>query len=663
MINTQYSNEFLTALEQMELKESYLRLEVLNWDEELIQEISGIVTGGSMSFDGKSSMRRTCNFTMLLDDTAIPQYQLEEIIGLNKKFRLYIGYKNRLVNYQKQYGEKVWFKLGTFVFITASFSHSTSESSISVTARDKMCLLNGSVQGTLPASIVLHEKSIGFYYEYGGILSKTFATSAECAAYKPSGARPQSYSDSLDDYEVISFQQADGSYVYLYKATSTLVPIFNIIYELVNHWGNEPIQNIFINDIPDYGKMVMKYNGTKPLYLLKSNEAFNGNYTFTEPTSGEYKKFVAGQVVGYKLTELTYPGDLISNIGESITSILDKIVSMLGNFEYFYDIDGRFVFQEQKNYLNTSYVPLQELTDNNYVADFSKKDVVYSFKGTKLISSYSNAPKWDNIKNDFVVWGTRKTASGAEIPIRYHLAIDNPPAPNSKQKNIDYREILYQNDNNSVSTASYYQMEMNTKYDLDYDNIEETSEWRRLYSISQNPDGSYNGDWTDQVKNDPENLNYFLEFIDGSGDFAKYSISNIGRRTYAVNDKDASCIYFDNPSTLIFVDSQEEGKYYQNNYGYTYCVTSKELSSALGVSSQGKSCFEVIRDAFYQKVSLQETITLNSLPIYYLEPGDMIEVEDDKSRIYGKYMLQSLSIPFTYNGMMSMNAVRAEKRI
>ena len=200
-------------------------------------------------------------------------------------------------------------------------------------------------------------------------------------------------------------------------------------------------------------------------------------------------------------------------------------------------------------------------------------------------------------------------------------------------------------------------------YDLDYDNIEETSEWRRLYSISQNPDGSYNGDWTDQVKNDPENLNYFLEFIDGSGDFAKYSISNIGRRTYAVNDKDASCIYFDNPSTLIFVDSQEEGKYYQNNYGYTYCVTSKELSSALGVSSQGKSCFEVIRDAFYQKVSLQETITLNSLPIYYLEPGDMIEVEDDKSRIYGKYMLQSLSIPFTYNGMMSMNAVRAEKRI
>jgi hypothetical protein len=41
---------------------------------------------------------------------------------------------------------------------------------------------------------------------------------------------------------------------------------------------------------------------------------------------------------------LIYPGDLISNIGESITSILDKIVKMLGNFEYFYDLDGRFIF-------------------------------------------------------------------------------------------------------------------------------------------------------------------------------------------------------------------------------------------------------------------------------------------------------------------------------
>jgi hypothetical protein len=41
---------------------------------------------------------------------------------------------------------------------------------------------------------------------------------------------------------------------------------------------------------------------------------------------------------------LVYPGELKSNAGETITSILDKIKSKFTNFEYFYDIDGKFVF-------------------------------------------------------------------------------------------------------------------------------------------------------------------------------------------------------------------------------------------------------------------------------------------------------------------------------
>jgi hypothetical protein len=44
------------------------------------------------------------------------------------------------------------------------------------------------------------------------------------------------------------------------------------------------------------------------------------------------------------MTDLVYAGDLISNIGETLTSVLDKIKNMLGNFEYFYDLGGRFVF-------------------------------------------------------------------------------------------------------------------------------------------------------------------------------------------------------------------------------------------------------------------------------------------------------------------------------
>jgi len=36
---------------------------------------------------------------------------------------------------------------------------------------------------------------------------------------------------------------------------------------------------------------------------------------------------------------------LIADIDSTITQALDKIIGVLGNFEYFYDLDGNFVFQ------------------------------------------------------------------------------------------------------------------------------------------------------------------------------------------------------------------------------------------------------------------------------------------------------------------------------
>jgi hypothetical protein len=44
---------------------------------------------------------------------------------------------------------------------------------------------------------------------------------------------------------------------------------------------------------------------------------------------------------------------LVGEAGQSVCDILDKIKNTLGNFEYFFDLYGNFVFQEKKNYLNT----------------------------------------------------------------------------------------------------------------------------------------------------------------------------------------------------------------------------------------------------------------------------------------------------------------------
>jgi len=102
---------------------------------------------------------------------------------------------------------------------------------------------------------------------------------------------------------------------------------------------------------------------------------------------------------------------LIGNAGDTVVTILDQIKNTLGNYEYFYDIDGNFRFQEIKNYLNTSYSTflINEINANNYLVDYSSGKSVYTFEDANIIQAFSNSPQYQQIKNDFLVWGKRTT--------------------------------------------------------------------------------------------------------------------------------------------------------------------------------------------------------------------------------------------------------------
>jgi hypothetical protein len=90
----------------------------------------------------------------------------------------------------------------------------------------------------------------------------------------------------------------------------------------------------------------MKYMGEEPIYF---NESYTGYLTQREYDNeihkGDYpNKINYNQDVGYRMTPLTYPGELCAAAGETVTSVLDKISKLLGNFEFFFDINGNFYF-------------------------------------------------------------------------------------------------------------------------------------------------------------------------------------------------------------------------------------------------------------------------------------------------------------------------------
>ena len=96
--NPLLDEEFLKDLYMHRSREIFSKIIALTLDEDPVEEIQGQVTGGSISLDGSSSVRRTCNLTMVAKDLDINQYYW----GLKNKFKLYIGLAN---NINKEYDD------------------------------------------------------------------------------------------------------------------------------------------------------------------------------------------------------------------------------------------------------------------------------------------------------------------------------------------------------------------------------------------------------------------------------------------------------------------------------------------------------------------------------------------------------------------------------
>ena len=361
---------FLQDLYQNRHKEIYAKIIALDKDENAKEQIEGQVTGGSMSLDGTSNVRRSCNLTVVTPNIDINAYYW----GFKSKFRLFIGLNNTI---NSDYDNIIWFPMGTYVITGFSTSYSTNNYTINISGKDKMCLLNGELGGSV------------------------FAT--------------------------IDFGKEEVYNTHSKVTTINDIPIKTIVREAVHEYAGERWENIIINDLDDIGLELLDYKGKSPLYLLLRENGSNEDlgdtaqitldgsflvYVGETPISGEsavqisnstvitynprnslsvmddegvpqptlvrlpgddpenlytIAKVEYNQTCGYRYTDITYAGDLILNTGEAITSMLDKLVGMLGNWEYFYDTDGRFIFQRKKTYLDKTWNNIKTLNDDSYV--------------------------------------------------------------------------------------------------------------------------------------------------------------------------------------------------------------------------------------------------------------------------------------------------------
>ena len=867
--------EFLITVDTQRLQSQYIKLVLLDWDENPIQEIQGMATSGSVSINGKSAVRRTCTLSMTVDSNNSSITNVNNLISINKKVYLEIGIKN-ITNQYLDY-PILWYPQGTFVITSCSLSSSIDQGiTLSAQLKDKMCLLNGECGGTITSSVI------------------------------------------LDKYDTLD--PTTGGMI------TTKVTIAQLIKELVNHFGNIPLDKIFINDIDEKIKMVMKWTASQPLYLTKDNNSsylYTTNYAEAQQYGHQIQTFKYGQDIGFILTDFVYPNDLIANAGDTVCTMLDKIKNLLSNYEYYFDIDGNFIFQEIKNYLNTTQttIILENINNEDYIIDIAKGKSVYNFTDAKLISSYSNNPNYSNIKNDYIVWGVKEDAAKNQFPIRYHLAIDEKPEvgniyevffyndpedgirkpkvplkylskasfpaignedlfyldlstgfiykwdstllqyvaldgsiysiynpeiqgqegiiyvdettfdryiwkiipgsahynevmaeideltekyegyddtygirpyqeriANSKQYIIDdtaaiealeqqyaeerkleyqYRkmiELLNEDLEKDPGNVAKLKLKLDTQQKLDelmtstlnavdtqeenlteiiqsnYLTISESeqeiedrtelyeaekqnitltlgeytqyiaqemvrlkttdwrselylsgataetlgletnyyyqelkAEWPKLYNFQVQAETDpltgytlYTGDFYDEVKQNPWNIDYWLDFIDSETDIGVLNVNNIGRRSISKNNKDFNCIFEGDIPDIVIIEtgsSAAEQRAECEARGQDYCQVSSSIYGALGLGGNYNSCFNEIKNMLWENTSYNSTINLSIVPIYHLEPNTRITVQSVDNDIHGDFIMNSLSIPLTINGTMSISATQVQTKL
>lgn len=699
---------FLQEIDNFVNQKQYVKITLLNWNEEPIKEIQGELSGGSISKDGSSSVRRTCSLTAIVDRG---EYNIEDSkmdFAINKKIYIECGIKN----YSKHYKDYpiLWFPQGVFFISNFSITSNVSSNiSISLTLKDKMCGLNGEVGGTFPAAVIL---------------------------------------DEMDT------QSPTGQFVH------QKILIYDIIQEIVHHYGGEPLNNILIEDVPNRIKRVMRWTGENPLYL-KAISA--DGYTWYEGLLDKpsdmtgVKQYNTNEDVGYTYADFVYDTELTANLGESVVTVLDKIKQYLGNYEYFYDEFGVFHFREIKNYLNTtqSKILLDDMDAKDYLADTTTGKTIYSFSDKTNIISITQNPQYANIKNDYVIQGLRKrTNSNASVLVRYHLAIDRKPTVGNTYKNL----LLYEEADTNLIKAAYplslgkdeelpqpgnfniiykveedgeskfyywedevykevkvkkyyssasegyttkdwrtelylqgllaknlgtdagqyyakiqesfganlgesfiddiYRQQQQNKVDVDYYFEELDAFWPQIYNLETQ---KFYGEEEDKAAytSSLADGNYYLDFIDPyTSGLGEFSIANIGRRTLAIQNDDVNCIFQPEVPDIVFLNTDDDDIDIQRDEcdrkGQPYSQVKSNIYQALATGGFKNGAFDQIKYQLYLHTNYQKTLSLSALPVLYLEPNSRVEINDATTNAQGDFMAQSISIPLGAGNSMSV---------
>lgn len=261
----------------------YIKLEILNFQYNVVDEISGNLTAMSVNIDSESDLRRSCNLTFVVTDASF-DVKAGNKIWLDKFCRPWVGYENIYT------GTIQWYNQGIYLINAPSWRYNATTHELSLAGLDLASKLtglrNGELEGIptkIPAGSSVREAMIAAI-ELAGFTKYTISeckdvdgniiavpNDIEIAQGGTVWNIVTQLRDILPRYE--TFFDVDGVFIYQPIPTGSGDPV--IIDDTI--WPNLLIDESINNDFESVKNYIEVYGRTIDPSYFSTNTTYSGS--------------------------------------------------------------------------------------------------------------------------------------------------------------------------------------------------------------------------------------------------------------------------------------------------------------------------------------------------------------------------------------------------
>ena len=662
--------EDYNVLKQQYIKK-YIRLELLDFQYNIVDEMSGNMTKCSINVDSNSDLRRSCDLGFVVT-TSTFDIKAGSKIFLDKMVRPYVGYENMRT------GEIQWYNQGIYLVNNPQWSYNASTNEISMQALDLMSKLTGLRNGNLegiPTKIAKDEnvrEAIIKTIELGGF---TKYICEECKT-KDGTIVPVPYDIEID---------VGGTIYDILTGLRDIMPNYQIYFDINGVFHYEPIplayddpvlidddlfNNVLISEnintdfesVKNYVE-VLGHTWDVDYYSPSESTTVSGG-TIT-PTFADLKTLQNDTAVG-----ITLPSDItnvdkvtIDFLGNNdVVNIDDKPIKKLSKDEewIFQFVSGpklpsgytelEYIQSSGTQYIDTRFIPTSntKISIDFQVLSVVADDTIIGTINPNCVIGYNTTEIYAGFK---LGTGT-SIAIATTVTSRHTAELSNGVFKvDAQQKSFDQvtgfshtlTALIFASHYSGISDGAYGKCAAKV-YSA---KIYESGVLVRDFIPCKNASGVV-GMWDD--------VNSVFYQNAGSGTFiAGPEIPSIEDKggpfwRFMGHQQAQATSYDDNPSSPFYVGdpigSSSVGRIRIVLYGGEYDnIYSDDLA-------QQRADFEI-----YQRSRLNDSISMETIPIPWMDANIVVSHRFGQKQEPSKYIVKSFSVDYATGGTMTINAI------